>query len=88
MKTVLFFIIVLAEMIFSVFQLDFYFGNGKILTGVLYVISYIIIWIAESFKKFRTDKQRENFLMFGTLIVFGILILILFILKLILIAVI
>lgn len=88
MKTVLFFIIVLAEMIFSVFQLDFYFGNGEILTGVLYVISYIIVWIAESFKKFRTDKQQENFLMFGTLIVFGILILILFILKLILIAVI
>lgn len=87
MRTVLFFIIVLAEMIFSVFQLDFYFGNSELLTIILYVISYIIIWIAEGFKKFRTDKQRENFMMFGSLIVFGILILILFILKLILIAV-
>lgn len=88
MKILLFFIIILAEMIFSVFQLDFYFGNGEVLTVVLYVISYIIVWTAESFKKFRNDKQRENFLMFGTLLVFGILILILFILKLILIAVI
>ncbi len=86
MKTVLFFVIVLAEMIFSAFQLDFY-GNSEILTGLLYVISYGIVWVAESYKKFRTDKQRENFLMLGTLIVFGVLILILFILKLILIAV-
>lgn len=86
MKIVLFFIIVLAEMIFSVFQLDF-FGKSEIITAILYVISYIIVWVAESYKKFRTDKQRENFLMFGTLLVFGILILILFILKLILIAV-
>lgn len=88
MKILLFFIIVLAEMIFSVFQLSFYSGNSEVLTVLLYVISYIIIWTAESFKKFRNDKQRENFLMFGTLLVFGILILILFILKLILIAVI
>lgn len=88
MKTLLFFIIILAEMLFSVFQLDFYFGNSELLTGMLYVISYVIIWIAEGFKKFRTDKQRENFIMFGSLTVFGILILILFILKLILIAVI
>lgn len=85
MKTVLFFIIVLTEMIFSAFQLDFY-GNSEILTGLLYVISYGIVWVTESYKKFRNDKQRENFLMFGTLIVFGILILILFILKLILIS--
>lgn len=88
MKMLLFFIIILAEMLFSVFQLDFYFGNSELLTGMLYVISYVIIWIAEGFKKFRTDKQRENFIMFGSLTVFGILILILFILKLILIAVI
>ncbi|MCM1133485.1 MAG: hypothetical protein NC340_08440 [Ruminococcus flavefaciens] len=88
MKTLLFFVIILAEMIFSVFQLDFYFGNSELLTVILYVISYIIIWVAEGFKKFRTDKQRENFMMFGSLTVFGILIMILFVLKLILIAVI
>lgn len=82
MQTVLFFIILLSEMIFSVFQFNFYFGNGEILTAILYVISYVIVWIADGFKKFRTDKQREKFFMFGTLIVFGILILILFILKL------
>ena len=82
MKIILFFIILTAEMIFSVFQIEFYFENSEAFTILLYIISYFVTWVyRERFKKFKTVEKRENFLMFGTLIVFGVLILIFFILK-------
>lgn len=85
MKIILFFIILMAEMIFSVFQFEFYFGNGEAFTILLYIISYFGTWVyCERFRKFRTAEKREDFLMFGTLKIFGVLILIFFILKLIL----
>lgn len=87
MKIIIFFIILMAEMIFSVFQFEFYFGNSEVFTFLLYIISYLVTWVyCERFRKFRTAEKREDFKMFGTLTVFGVLILILFILKLILIS--
>lgn len=81
MNNILFFSVLVIELILCVMVLDFYFGQGIVHSLILCGISALIVWIFYGIRKKSLKTKKKLFIQIGILILFGSLIVILIALE-------